>query len=130
MVDVWYSPGEIVFNREQMLWLLEHLDVIRAGRWPANPEGSSYVDPIVHVQARRKAPFETPAQIYGEVSDRLEATGQAGEELLHQVQSGLNDVELLSPFARSALNYMSGWPRRRMCYSDWVRQRKYREKVK
>ena len=126
MLDVWYSPGEVVFNRDQMLFLLEHLGILESGNWPANPEGTSYVDPIVHVQARQKAPFETAAQIYAEVSIRLEATGEAGEVLLEEIQSGLNDVELLSGFARSALNYMSGWPRRKMCYNAWRRQRKYR----
>jgi len=128
LVDVWWSEREIVFQRQQMLWLVEHLHVIKSGDWPANPEGTSYVDPIVHVQARRKAPFETAAQIYGEVSDRLEATGEAGQVLLEEIQSGLTDVNLLSGFARSALNYMSGWPRRRMCYNAWRRQRRYRKK--
>ena len=121
----WFTPGEIVFSRPQMIFLIEHLDLLKEGNWPPNPNGSSYIDPAVKGRIKAHAYFEIPAQYYAEVSDRLEATGQDGEVLQDEINSGLIEIDLLSRVARSALNYMSGWRRRKIGYALWNAQRKY-----
>jgi hypothetical protein len=116
-----YSPRDIRFNREQTIWLITWLDVIGDGHWPPDPKETGYVDVpggSSHSHSHR-SPFETSAQIYAEVTTRLEQTGDAGVTLVWEVQHGLEVYELLSPPAKRALNYISGWRRRRQSFSQW-----------
>lgn len=114
----WYAPYEIVFSRPQMVFLIEFLDILRQGEWPPGPS-SSYTD-FPSKRTKPGAYFEKPADIYIEVSRRLETTGKDGITLLEEVQNGLNDYTLLSSVAKQALNYISLWDfRKRDSYSQW-----------
>ena len=130
MLEAWYSPREIFFTREQMLWLLEHLPELETGNWPVNPQGSGYVDLPLKKSGRQQAYFETPCQFAAEVSWRLDKTGEDGKILYWQVQSGVTEYELLEHEAKEALNYMSGWRRRQTSYSRFNTNRRYREKMR
>lgn len=122
----YYSPRDITFTREQMIWLIEHLDLLELGDWP--PEGRETGYTGSQKSHSHKAPFETAAQIYVEVSYRLDRTGNDGETLVWEVQNGLNAYALLCPAAKKALNYISGWRRRKMKYRKWINQGRYRGK--
>ena len=131
MTDTWYSPGQIRFGRDEMIWLIECLSDLELGVWPKQPGDTGYTDaPNVQKSRNFHAPFETPAQIFAEVTSRIDKTGDAGETLIWEVQHGMNDYSLLSPPAKRALNYISGWRRRRSAYRDWLKQVKYRGRVK
>jgi len=134
----WYSPGKIRFQRDEMIWMTENLPLLEEGIWPREPSESGYTE-TANVQKSRshKAPFETAAQYFAEVTARMfpkDENGKIIQPALHaacnvlvwEVQHGLNDYELLSPTAKTALNYISGWDRRKMSYSKWKRQRRYR----
>jgi hypothetical protein len=122
-----YSPADIRFSREQMIWLIEWLDVLEDGKWPPDPKETGYIDtPGGSGNKSSRSPFETAAQIFAEVTDRLKQTGEAGVTLVWEIQHGLEVYELLSPPAKRALNYISGWRRRRMDFSSWMRQNRYR----
>ena len=72
----WYSPGEIRFTVQEVLWLLHNLGTLGGGNWP--PETSSYVDISGKKSGRRKAPFVTPIEFAAEIETRLEKCGIDG----------------------------------------------------
>ena len=76
MAKVWYSPGEIRFTRQQVLFLIRNLLILREGSWPA--EASSYVDIPGKKTGRHKAYFETPIEYAAEIQSRLEKAGIDG----------------------------------------------------
>lgn len=120
MSDVWWNPREIIFSKEQILFLIPYFE---ERLYPPEPS-SSYVDiPIGKKQPKSHAPFETPAQIFGELDVRLKRAGIAGKLLVAEVCA---EYMLLSPEAQSALNYISGFKRRRQSFINWKKQRTYR----
>lgn len=72
----WYSPGEIVFTREQTLWVLEYLRSMLEGQWPVRP--TNYTEPKVQKSPSRHAYFETPIQVGAEMCLRLRKARQDG----------------------------------------------------
>jgi len=124
-VDIWYSPNEINFQREENIWLICHLETLSGGKWPPEYRETGYIGSsrsgIGH------APFETPIQFAAEIKERLKTTKRAGETLVWEVQHGAEEYRDLSPFAKRALNYISGWRRRRIPFPEWLAQSKYRE---
>lgn len=125
MADSYYSPHRIRYSRAEILWIIEFVLPLEAGEWPPEPiEDSGYID-SPGTRRNSKAPYETACLITGEVWVRLEMAGEDGGTLVHEVQHGLRYYESLCPAAQTALNYISGWRRRRMGYKSWVRQRKY-----
>ena len=72
----WFAPGQIRFTVREALWLIQNLGSLQNGHWP--PEASNYVDFIGKKSGRHKAPFETAAEYYAEITDRLERCGQDG----------------------------------------------------
>ena len=120
-----YYPGELVFCRWQVLWLLCHLEAMGRGDYPHI--GSDITFGMVKGY-RQGAYFETPAGIAGELRYRLERTGKDGEILLAYLEDYesrdsedeiYNRWETLSGAAKSALNYVSGKWRRRESYRQW-----------
>ncbi|MBN2167607.1 MAG: hypothetical protein JW738_00055 [Actinobacteria bacterium] len=89
MSDLYFEPYEIWVRddtdrsnpnplwRAQTRWMLENLQLLRAGRWPSRP--TSYTDPSVRSRSvRAKATFETPLQWACELTRRLEMCGTDG----------------------------------------------------
>jgi len=125
-----YLPREINFSREQMIWLIEWLPTLETGNWPGNPQDTGYTDTAgVQRSHSHHAPFETAAQIYAEVTARLRRTRRSGETLVWEVQHGLADYNLLCPAAKDAINYISGWRRRHVSFSQWQADKKYLQKT-
>ena len=74
----WYSPGEIRFQRDEMIFLIEHLDMLSKGEWPPDPDlkGSGYVDaPLNKGKVKPEGHFVRPVQFAAEVKMRLKKTG-------------------------------------------------------
>lgn len=127
LVEDYYSPHDITFSRDQVYWLLSWLELLREGRWPPNFTGYSQA-PLTQHSRNLHAPFEIPVQYASEIDSRLERTGVDGKLLLAEIQLGKTIVEL-QPESRRALNYCSGYRRRRMDYRTWCRQRRYLHKT-
>lgn len=125
MLDEWYSPKEITFTRDQVLWILRHLEMMREGNYPPEPS-SGYTEPLGKKRTRRGAYFETPCVIVAEVDWRLERTGIDGKLLLAEVKA---EYTYFSQEAWTALNYISGWKRKKTPYSQWKASRNYYKKV-
>ena len=131
MVEDWYSPGEILFKREEILWVLQYIELIENGIWPPDFKSTGYTGGN---RGRRFGPayFECPVMISAEVKRRLEVTGQDGKILFWQVRAGITDFEDLESEAQCALNSMSLWDfRKRPDYYIWRKNwRYYQSKIK
>ena len=120
----WYSPGEIRYTRGQMLWGILHLSLLEIGDWPPDHKVTGYTGS--QGSRNTKTKFLPAALFYAEITERLKTTGEAGEALVDEVQSGITEYEGLSRPAKRALNYVSGWRRRKQTYSQWKALQKYR----
>lgn len=133
MID-WYAPHEIFFNREQVYWLLENRGTLHEGLWPPEHMGTGHVDR----STGHSAPFEEPLIHIAEVDDRLDIRTELeyrltaakidGKLLIAEIDAE-TPISELSYEARTVLNYISGWKRKRMSYRDWRKQRRYRYKM-
>jgi len=139
MTDKWYSPGEIRFTVRQSLWLIRNLGSLQDGHYPA--EVSNYID--TGGRKSRKAPFETAADYYAEITDRLERCGIDGLILISIEAWGMSIASLSKYFNRpewsimrsrkTALGYVGSGPVRRWhttkkrsgeSYQDFKRRRR------
>lgn len=126
----YYTYGMIFFCRPQMFFLIKHLDMLSDGYWPPNPDGSSYTELLSLVVPKPDAYFAKPSGIAGEVEYRLEKTKRDGETLVHEIQElGVDLFEKLAPDAKSALNYISGFRRRKRSYEMWKADRNYDKNI-
>lgn len=132
---VWFSPGEITFRREHMLFLINHLPELRDGFYPPNPKETGYVDPkVMTSQMFKGAYFETPAGLAAEVDARLSKCGIDGlmvearycweksEESLAKCL-GLPTPTVFQRIA-NALRFISGWERKQRSYREFTRHKK------
>lgn len=119
----WFHYGEIRFCPYQVIFIIRGTEILRAGNWPANPDGSSYIDPNIKTGYRSEAYYAKPTGILAEVEYRLKRTGTDGKLLRAEVLAGLD----LSQESKDALMYIKGWRRKRMSYQSWRKQRDYRK---
>jgi hypothetical protein len=80
-------------------------------------------------QQNQSAPGESIICIMAEIQVRLTACGEAGEALQDEAPEVVTIGQLSRP-ARRALNYCSGWKRRRQSYGDWKYQQERRCEMK
>ncbi len=126
MIVEWYAPKDINFSRENMMWLIRSLGELLDGDWPASPWGSSYTDIPSIGGGSKEARFVKPCQFAAEVEVRLRRTGLEGKLLMAELNGGDVPYEQLSKESRDALNYISGWRRRKQSYREFKKQREYR----
>lgn len=119
----WFHYGEIRFCPYQVTFIIENEAVLRAGSWPANPDGYSSVEPKVRTGYKSEAYFTKPVGILAEVNYRLKRCGTDGKLLRAEVLAGLE----LSQESKDALMYCKGNRRKRMSYQRWLRARRYRK---
>lgn len=113
----WYSPGEIRYTRDEMIFGIIHLGLLKEGIWPPEHKETGYTGS--HGSRGHRAPFENPSGFAGEINARFKTTGEAGEALVDEIQGGIIDYADLSRPAKRALNYISGWRRRKQTYSQF-----------
>jgi len=125
-----YSPGEILFKRDEILWILQHIELIEQGIWPPDFKTTGYTGGKRNRRFGR-AYFEIPLTIGAEVKRRIEAAGEDGKLLFWQVKAGVTTFEDLESEAQCALNFMSLWDfRRRPKYGVWRQNWRYYQKIK
>lgn len=128
--QIWFSPGEINFSRQQLVtFLLPNLLDLRQGMWPRENRETGYDKETKSPNKNKRAPFEYACQIAAEIDARLALIGpqSAIVELLAvydaeplQVARDYNmSEEKLYKEYRQMLNFISGWRRRRCQYSEW-----------
>jgi len=119
----WFHYGEIRWCVYQVIWIIKHAWILRAGRWPKNPD--SVDDNAGQRRIKTEGNFVPSITILAEVKIRLERTGIHGKLLVAQIEAG-RDFETLDRDARDALLYIKGYKRKRMSFNHWKRQRNYR----
>ncbi len=114
----WYPQSEIDFNRDQMLFLIENYGYLAENRYPTVPTG--YIEVKTFQGRAGRAANMTPVELKAELDARLQTVSRdAKEALFDEVQAGTDTYEMLSRPAKRALNYISGWKRRRTAFSQW-----------
>jgi len=125
MTNDYYSPNEISFTRSQVFFLLRNLDILRDFTWPLDYKESGYIGGNKRIV--RRAPFDTPACILGELEERIERCGLDGillelvysassedkQALEQHIASALKlNIRTVDRKIKKALNYISGKCRR------------------
>ena len=141
-MDNHYKPSSIRWTHEQIKWILRWSEIIQSGRWPSDYKESGYVGG--NKSHNQRAPYETPIQIWAELTKRIERTNQDGY-FLQAVYSNDNriaemeriakafhmDINEVSDRVERALRYCTGWCRRWMkCSSCRVKDCPSRGKKK
>ena len=125
----WYHYGEIRWCPWQVLWILQHAETLKAGRWPTQEELSHPNSPIRKRQFKTEGYFVKSVIIIAELKARLKTTGLSGKLLKAQAKAG-DTIDMLELEAREALMYVSGWRQKAVSYPRWKAQWRYRRKVK
>lgn len=124
MTKDFYSFGAISFKREHIIFIIEHLEDMKEGRYPPDYKVTGYTGKKKS-GISKQAYFENPCILVAEVECRLKFTGRDGESLIAEIQSGETVHEKLSPESQLVLDYISLWDfRKRPKYSSWKRERK------
>lgn len=118
----WYNYEEIRFCPYQIYFIIENEALLGTGRWPDSPESSSSIEPSIKTGYRSEAYYTKPEIILGEFNKRLSRTGTHGKLLRAEISAGLE----LSQESKDALMYVKGWRRKRMSFSAWKKQGRYR----
>lgn len=94
-MDEYWKPSEINYgDRYQILWLLEHLKELQDGYYPKDPRETGYTDAPSKGQINKEAPFIKGAEIYAELTARLNYCGKDGELVYWAYAEGVNIDEL------------------------------------
>ena len=127
----WWTPAEIVFEQRQCVWLVSWLNVLEVGDWAPIPQNEVLAK---HETPQHRAYFETPAQIYAEITYRLDRTGQDGEMVKDFYLWTKTDREMAIAYnmdiyeiehrARRAIRYISGWKRKTRTYEEFISHRR------
>ncbi len=126
--EEWYGPAEIKFCHNQTFFLISRLEQLKTDSWPINPGLRKWEDSLKGKPALT-APNLTAKEYGIEISYRLEKCGEDGVDLYIEIaQHGISSVNLLTPRARQAFHYVSGYKRKTEPYNQWKRQRAYEQK--
>jgi len=131
-----YVPSyRIRFSRDQVMFLLRHLDLLRQGIYLSDHTG--YVDiPSGRKKRRRRAPFVLAAEVAAELDWRLSRTGLNRYLVEDVITNGLLEeivaskvnlpVEEVNLRVRSVIAFCCGFKRKKSSYSAWKQTWKYR----
>tara|TARA_Y100000310_G_scaffold2728_1_gene3529 strand:+ start:1368 stop:1781 length:414 start_codon:yes stop_codon:yes gene_type:complete len=128
----WYSPAEISFSKDHVVFLLVNSRLLEDGFYPPAPKETGYEELKVLVKrGKPRAYFELPVSLIAEVKIRLSLAGQDGEMLWNKYRLDMDEYELAKLYhcnytdvvskLNSALWFVSGWKREKLTYDCWCR---------
>ncbi len=124
-METHYSPGQIKWTREQVIWILKWSELFESGKYPPDfSKETGYIGGKGKAKGFH-APFETPKLIFAELALRIARTNPDGY-FLSQVYSSEDQLAEMDRIARAfnldinevsarverALKYVTGWCRR------------------
>lgn len=121
----WYTYPEIRYCPYQVIWIIDKATTLRLGNWPLCPEGSSYIDPGIVTGYSSEAYYAKAIRVIADVSSRVSRTDVDGLLLWEQAENG-KTIKMMYHQSRRALMYVKGWRAKRLSYSNWQKQSKYR----
>ncbi len=131
MTEVYYKPNEIRFSRQQIIWLIPLLPLLRSGSYPRDPKESGYTDaPIGKRQIKAKAPFIMAVEIASELDYRIQQTGWHGLmlEMVYSAdtQDRLSVVQHIAMALAEDTNYVEKRITRALRYIRGAGRKKYK----
>jgi len=134
----WYPPGSITYTKAQVRFIMNNLEMMREGVYPENPVGSSYTEIPGGKRVNRRAPFEVPCQIAGELEARLKKTGRDGvaAKAYYTHNFPIYEIAWLAQWdedevkerIKRAVDYVTGWERKTESYGEFVNREYAKEK--
>jgi hypothetical protein len=124
----WFPIVSLRFCRLQMIFLIQHIAILRQGEYPPCPDPSNYVR-VSMGQINFHAPYEQNVQIASEVDSRLDKLPGITRKLLETEIEYYDDMSDWSSYSRQAINYVSGWRRRRTSFIDFKKQDKRKSRM-
>jgi len=146
MIEDWFSYGTFSFTASHNYWAILNWAWFEKGEWPSMPDefmtdeydkvqrkwikvlrskGTYIEEPLTKRLIKAEGSFVKPAIIKAEIVRRLKRTGIDGRMLIKDIQLGLS-MDELEPESKDSLKFISGWRYKRMPYSQWKKQQKYR----
>ena len=121
----WFSPSDIRFCRDQIMWGLENLSTLRSGSWPRQSSGYNIDAPGSGHRFASRAAFESPAGFAAEIEIRFDRLNRDVKEvIISEMAAGLVKYNMLARFAQEGINYMCGWRRRKEGFAKYRCDRK------
>ena len=120
----WFSYQDIRFCPEQIIFIISNSATLLEGNWPLDPDGS--VDPSIRTGYASEAYYVKAVGILAEVNGRLAKTGKDGKILKAEVKAG-ETLKSMESEAYEALMFIKGFRNKKQRYSDWKKQRRYRD---
>jgi len=121
-----YAPNEIRFNQCHIMWILNHLDFLKTGYWPCDPD-----DINTQQCFQGRAYFETAILVAAEVEARLATIGDDGFIIKDRYHKEEQEWTLSKKYhlpqgevrmrIRRGLRYMAGDSRKSIPYDEWVK---------
>jgi len=109
-----------------MIWFINALEYLEEDLWPIQPAEVARKQKVILAHAY----FLTPREFLGEVMARLKTVSPDAKACLIEEITELHicDRKMLTSPARVALDYISGWRRRRKPFPEWRAQLKWKDK--
>ena len=125
----WFSYGEIKYTLDQILFLLEHKDLLESGRWPPEHKDSGYTGSSKGRAYRTEGYFVKPVIIIAELTTRLKDCNLDGELVIERYTNGYDEMDLADRHKldyfdvikriSTALSYCRGYRRKRTNYQEY-----------
>lgn len=127
----WYAPGEIIFHRLHIEWLLMHYWLLKDGFWPPECKETGY-EGKSSIISNESGAFEKACQMVAEIDDRMQCLNRTEYMVIRELyivndydqtaQRGENEYRAAKELGLLAsvvfgckeygLRKMSGWNRK------------------
>lgn len=121
-----YTYADLKFCPYQVLWIMQHADILDEGRWPDPPV---YLDIDNDAKKRQIIPeayFVKSILTIAIVRMRLELITKDDRRQLWKAVGEGQEFNEIEGGAKSALLYISGWRMRKTPYTRWKAKKNYR----
>ena len=125
----WYSYASIRYTIDQILFLLEHKELLESGFWVPEHKESGYTGSSKGRIYKHEGNFVKPVIIIAELTLRLGAAGFDGKLVVERYTDGKDELDLATLHKldywevieriSTALNYCKGAGRKRTSYQDY-----------
>ena len=124
--QAYYEYQDIRWCVYQVAWLLIHSETLLRGEWPDDPNKAETGYTGGNGNRPHEARFVKSALVIGELEARLKTTGKAGKRLREVLSNG-SDIADLDRELYDVLMYVKGNKYKRLSFSAWKKQRRYRK---
>lgn len=135
---IWAAPSDLHYSRDQVVFLLDHLEMLREGEYPPEPVSSGYIGGRGK-RNRSQANFIVPTEIAAEIDIRLAKCGLDRYLVEDRYLEGLDeraiskktgiDEEEVSKRINSVIVYLTYKKHLEYTYKEFKRRKLFRRKM-